>query len=216
MRHDGAHHQGLKPLDRSRAAVLSPMLAWAKTAARYPQTPEHLETLLESSEPLVHNLGSAQPFLEELLSRWMEGPHTVLEAHQVEYTRLFVARWGGVPAPLYASWYLDRESYAGNAMEAALSFFQRWGVMWQETALKEPPDHLAVELEFLEILCAAAQSGPEKRGEYAEAASVLWNDFRRTHFDLWVPRCVQAMERHATMPVYKILALILRQLCEGE
>lgn len=197
-----------------RAAVLAPVLAWSKTAARYPQNAGHIEWILEHSEPLVHWVGATQPLLEELLIRWMETPQAVLEAHQVEYTRLFVACWGGVPAPLYASWYLDGESFHGRAAETAMRFYERWGVLWRQTELREPPDHLAVELEFLEMLCRVVASSPKNRSPDAAAATDLWHDFRRHHFDFWVPRCVEAMERHARMPIYRVLALSLAHLGE--
>lgn len=173
-----------------------------------------MEAVLELSEPLIHRLPPAQPLLEELLNRWIESPEVTLEAHQVEYTRLFVARWGGIPVPLDASWYLDRETFRGAAAEASAGFYERWGLVWRESDFKEPPDHLAVELEFLEILCRSltAAACPEA----ALSASALWRDFRFFHFDRWVPRCARAMGRHATTPVYKILAMTLTQLCEEE
>ncbi|MBC7358582.1 MAG: molecular chaperone TorD family protein [Desulfacinum sp.] len=206
----------MKPLDASRADHLAPILAWAKTAARYPSTAAHLEAALEGSEPVVHWLASAHPLLEELLTRWMDMPETTLEAHQVEYTRLFMARWGGVPAPLYASWYLDRETFRGDAAEAAMGFYAQWGVQWRETTFKEPPDHLAVELEFLEILCRAVREGVAREDRDRHVASALWQDFRLSHLDQWVPRCAQAMERHAVQPLYRTLALTLTQFCREE
>ncbi len=214
MRHDGAPQQGLRVLDTEKAAVLAPILAWAKTAARYPKTADHMEALLEHSEPLVHWLPQTLPLFHELLTGWIEAPEATLEAHQVEYTRLFVARWGGVPAPLYASWYLDRETFRGDVAEASVDFYERWGLVWRESDLKEPPDHLAVELEFLEILCRAFPAAPGGSAQEGLSASALWRDFRLSHFDRWVPRCAAMMGRHAAQPVYKVLALSLTQLCE--
>lgn len=175
-----------------------------------------MEAVLELSEPLVHWMASAQPLLEEFLSHWIENSDAALEAYQVEYTRLFVARWGGIPVPLYASWYLDRETFRGAAAEASANFYERWGLAWHETDLKAPPDHLALELEFLEILCRHVLDAPHETVEATLSASVLWREFRSSHFDLWVPRCAAAMGRHATLPVYKILALTLTQLCEED
>ncbi|WP_448381933.1 TorD/DmsD family molecular chaperone [Desulfosoma sp.] len=216
MRHNGAHHQGLRLLDKEKAVVLAPVLSWAKTAARYPKTADHMEALLEHSEPLVHWLPQSLPLFQDLLAGWIEAPEATLEAHQVDYTRLFVARWGGVPAPLYASWYLDQETFCGDGAEASVGFYERWGLVWRETTLKEPPDHLAVELEFLEILSRAVSEAPADGAQERLPPSALWLDFRLSHFDRWVPRCAEIMGRHAAQPVYKILALSLTQLCEED
>ncbi len=196
--------------------MLAPVLAWAKTAARYPRSADHMEAVLELSEPLVHWLAAAQPLLEEFLGWWIESPHAALEAHQVEYTRLFVARWGGIPVPLYASWYLDRETFRGAAAEVTAGFYEKWGLAWRETDLKAPPDHLAVELEFLEILCRDVLTAPREAAEVTLSALALWQEFRSSHFDRWVPCCAVAMGRHATLPVYKVLALTLTHLCEED
>gem|GEM_PF-1757336 len=217
MRHNGADHQGLSSLDKDRAADLTKLCAWAKTAARYPKTATDMEAIIAGSDPLAHWLASSQPLLEELFRCWREAPQTTLEAHQVEYTRLFVARWGGVPAPLHASYYLNRETFRGDAADTAVAFYARHGVLWSETELQEPPDHLAVELEFLEILCQSVSPAPG-RGENQARGAVpeLWQDFWRSHFGLWTLPCAAAMEQHAKLPLYKVLALSLIQLWEQE
>jgi len=73
-----------------------------------------------------------------------------------------------------------------------------------------------VELEFLEILSRAVSAAPANGAAERLSPWALWLGFRRSHFDRWVPRCAEIMGRHASQPVYKILALSLIQLCEED
>lgn len=217
MRHNGPDHQGLRFLDKDRAATLIRLCAWAKTAARYPKTAADLEAIIAGSEPIGRWLPASRPLFEELGRCWRQAPQTALEAHQVEYTRLFVARWGGVPAPLHASYYLNQETFRGDAADTAVAFYARYGMQWSATELKETPDHLAVELEFLEILCQSVSTA-SGRGEHQARGPEpeLWRDFWSSHFGLWLRPCALAMKQHANLPLYKVLALSLIQLGEEE
>ena len=90
--------------------------------------------------------------LRDALAPYAEtGDFSPLEA---EYVRLFIAGPGGVPAPLYESCHLDG---AGRTMGlSALAMRDRLAEAGLEISLdsNEPPDHLALELEYLFHLCA--------------------------------------------------------------
>ncbi|MEZ7198393.1 TorD/DmsD family molecular chaperone [Pseudodesulfovibrio karagichevae] len=79
------------------------------------------------------------------------GDFSPLEA---EYVRLFIAGPGGVPAPLYESCH---QGGAPRTMgHSALAMGDRLAEAGLEISLpsNEPPDHLALELEYLFHLCA--------------------------------------------------------------
>ena len=80
---------------------------------------------------------------------------------ETEYVRLFIAGPGGVPAPLYESCHAS-----GNPRtmgQSALDMRTRLAEAGLAVNLdsNEPPDHLAIELEYLYHLLATGWSGPD-------------------------------------------------------
>jgi TorA-specific chaperone len=73
---------------------------------------------------------------------------------ETEYVRLFIAGPGGVPAPLYESCHQDGAQRTMG--QSALDMRDRLAEAGLEISLpsNEPPDHLALELEYLFHLCA--------------------------------------------------------------
>ncbi|WP_338669141.1 TorD/DmsD family molecular chaperone [Pseudodesulfovibrio methanolicus] len=97
---------------------------------------------------------------------------------ETEYVRLFIAGPGGVPAPLYESCHLDG---APRTMgQSALAMRDRLAEAGLEISLpsNEPPDHLALELEYLFHLCAEGWTGDpalaEKAALFADEVMVPW------------------------------------------
>lgn len=81
------------------------------------------------------------------------------ERLSVEYAALFVGPFELIAAP-YGSVYLEKQRRVmGDSTIATQRFYQAAGLVMD---MKEPPDHIAVELEFMHYLCmkeAAALSG---------------------------------------------------------
>lgn len=95
-------------------------------------------------------------------------PHAAasdFSALEAEYVRLFIAGPGGVPAPLYQSCHLGGGSRTMG--ESARAMRDRLAEEGLEVALdsNEPPDHLALELEYLFHLCAGDWSGDAAEAE---------------------------------------------------
>lgn len=147
--------------------------------------------------------------LATLLDALGREPADDLASDQV---RLFVNAAGGVPAPPYASWYLDgtisgpttahvAEAYATQSLEAAEDAGQ-------------PPDYIVTELEFLHLLCrhqlAARATGDAPALAAAREAEAA---FLRGHFCCWVPRFAKAMRDAAPGPVFEGVAEVLDALC---
>ena len=84
---------------------------------------------------------------------------TFLEQLKVEHARLFIGPFS-LPVPPYGSMYLDEEEHL---MAESTQDVHRWylseGI---ETAMKEMPDHICVELEFLYLLAYREQKAQEK------------------------------------------------------
>lgn len=73
-----------------------------------------------------------------------------LEPLQETYTGLFVARPGGIPAPLYGSVYLDDGRLMGESALKVADHYQARGLSLGDDG--EPPDFLSTELEYLYYL----------------------------------------------------------------
>ena len=132
-----------------------------------------------------------------------------LDDLQREYTRLLVGPGAGYIPP-FASIYLHLAE-AGKALlwgaEAARveATYRAAGL---EIAHGQPrlPDHLALELQFLQHLCAC-QADALARGETEEAAQ--WQAqqefFLREHLLSWLPRFAAQVEQSARLPFYPTL-----------
>jgi DMSO reductase family type II enzyme chaperone len=123
------------------------------------------------------------------------------ETLQVEYTRLFdVGGPGGPPCPLYGG------TYGGDrmkTMEEVVRFYRYFGLRPDEE-MREPPDHLATELEFLHFLTyretqsllSGDDPAPLRRAE---------KDFLERHPGRWVPKLLARLDRQEPHRFYGAL-----------
>lgn len=148
--------------------------------------------------------------LRDALSPYAEtGDFSPLET---EYVRLFIAGPGGVPAPLYESCHLGG---AGRTMgQSALAMRDRLAEAGLEISLpsNEPPDHLALELEYLFHLCA---EGWTKDPALANRAARFAGEVMKP----WVGRFREALAGADPDPVYLAAAdtmlALLSAVAEG-
>jgi len=99
---------------------------------------------------------------------------SLFQCLETDYVRLFISHRDGIAAPLYESCYFGVE--AGNTAplmgKPALRMKQRFeskGLLI-DSNIHEPPDHLAIELEFLYFLLEKGRSDYD-RELIAEASS---------------------------------------------
>jgi TorA-specific chaperone len=93
---------------------------------------------------------------------------------ETEYVRLFISHRDGIAAPLYESCYLgvepeDTAPLMGEPAKRVKERFESKGLSL-DSNINEPPDHLAIELEFLYFLLEKLCGG-NNRALVAEAAS---------------------------------------------
>jgi TorA maturation chaperone TorD len=127
------------------------------------------------------------------------------------YTSLLVGPGLGYTPP-YASVYLYPQ---GNGSKPQL-----WGqeavaveAIYQEAGLEiapgqsRVPDHLALELQFMQHLCAR-EADAQARGDVVEAST--WRSRQRAflhdHLWLWLPQFIARLSRTETHPFYRALA----------
>ncbi len=124
-----------------------------------------------------------QAALRDLCRVFAAEPRVALEA---ELVRLCVNAPGGVPAPPYASWYLDG-ALLGPSREWAAEQYRRQGLAAAADA-GQPADFIAVEFEYLYFLCRH-QRAARLTGDAAALASAsrAEAEFFRQHLSRWLP-----------------------------
>lgn len=115
---------------------------------------------------LVRQLGAVQE--AQLLEQSHRVPN-LIEALQIDYTRLFINGVPHVAAPLYGAVYLDG-SLQGPSTARTLAYYRERGYGMAETA--DLPDHLVHELEFLSYL--AEQGDRHSEQEFLQQFFRAW------------------------------------------
>jgi len=130
-----------------------------------------------------------------------------------EYTRLFISGFPHVVAPPYGSIYLEKEGLVfGKTTSEVLRFYHEAGFTLKED-LKDLPDHIAHELEFMGILTGqeAQTSGTEK----VKLEEVQMN-FLSCFILPWVPLLCDKIVEHSRSPFYRKLGNLTREFISLE
>ena len=168
---------------------------------------------------LTHRLREMERNLARLNSRAL--PHVVLmrselqisddlEALQSEFARLFVGPYS-LQAPPYGSVYLeDERRIMGESTVDASHRYLESGLMTSDT-FRDPPDHIAAELEFMYFLVFneidAIQADRVDAG-----CEFLYRQksFLRDHLGAWIKDFTQHVERGTQADFYRNLAIATR------
>jgi TorA maturation chaperone TorD len=172
---------------------------------------EWTERLKESLELLSEQIAkeSAAPF-ENLLSG--EKEERALEMAR-EYTRLFISAFPHVVAPPYGSIYLEKDGLVyGESTSKVLRFYHETGFTLKED-LKDLPDHIAHEMQFMGILADA-------EGQASDSERMRW---RKTQMDFfsgfilpWVPIFCEKIMENSRSPFYRFLGDLTREFIDFE
>ncbi|MDW7771951.1 MAG: molecular chaperone TorD family protein [Desulfobulbaceae bacterium] len=123
---------------------------------------------------------------------------------KVEYARLFVGPFELV-APPYGSVYLDgNRMLMGDSTLAVQKVYRDNGLTLE---VRELPDHIALELEFMHYLClreanAEAEENKEEAGRFARTQA----DFMRKFLGPWIVYFCHAVRKGTDNPFYFHLA----------
>ena len=140
----------------------------------------------------------------------------VIEELEVEYALLFVGP--GKHIPPIAAYHLDQErsSQWGPSTGWVKQFVEQMGFEYRAEHT-ELPDHLAVELEFMQHL-SDQQAQALRRGDAVEAGR-FWQaqrTFVTAHMVRWVPIFCDAVAANATHSFYAQMATLLDQVLKVE
>lgn len=126
---------------------------------------------------------------------------------QGQYIRLFQAAPGGVPCPPYESFYVDDGRLpTGWVLALVEGEFLLAGVAISPE-VHEQPDHIAMELEFLAILCGQ-ESAAWEDGDPVQARKALHTErrFLSRHLCSWLPSFAERVSVADTTGFYNAIS----------
>lgn len=162
-------------------------------------------------EGLLHDLAAllkelcpeAAAFAEEMISLL---PVYSDEELLVDYARLFIGPTELLAAP-YGSVYVEKERCVmGDSTVAVVAFYKAHGLM-MDSAFREVPDHIAVELEFLYYLVFKEIQALEANDTAAATAATESQEiFMHTFLSPWLNTFALRMAEGAETNFYRALA----------
>jgi TorA maturation chaperone TorD len=121
-----------------------------------------------------------------------------------EYVRLFLVN---PKAPPYESVYTDPDGHARGLIAVQLAREYAHAGLAMAPSLKEPPDHIAVELEFISFLCEREAWGWEKDiCEDVIRALERQRAFLSQHLGRWFTTFAQRITEAAPEKLYGVVA----------
>jgi TorA maturation chaperone TorD len=135
---------------------------------------------------------------------------------RVDYSKLFVGPFR-LLAPPYGSVYLeDKREVMGVSTIDVRNRYQQAGLKISGE-VKEAPDHIALELEFIYYLIFKEIESSEK-SEFDRARDYMnqQQQFLKIHLGAWVPEFARAVEKNAVTGFYKNLARATRLLVQKD
>ena len=131
-----------------------------------------------------------------------------------DYARLFLGPFEILASP-YGSIYLERgkQILGDSSLNAARCYAdERLSV-----TLKEPPDHVAIELEFMRVLVVREMEAIEDGDEKTLAAyGDKQMSFLETHLGAWIPQFTDMVIQNAETAFYKAAAESTRTFIDEE
>ncbi len=137
-----------------------------------------------------------------------------LDSLTVDHSKLFVGPYE-LLAPPYGSVYLEDKSRVMG--DSTVDVRERYAEEGLDICLKEAPDHIAIELEFMYFL-VFREVEAIKISDFGTAASYLERQkaFLETHLGIWVPEFASNVETNAQTTFYKDLARITKSFIKDE
>jgi len=122
------------------------------------------------------------------------------------YVRLFIRAKGGITAPLYESCYeFEGAPLMGRAAAEMKERFEAKGLSVSET-INEPPDHIAIELEYLYFLL---DKGWGERDDALVAEAV---EFASENMLKWMSKIYERLASEKKCLFYPLIVSILEDI----
>lgn len=135
-----------------------------------------------------------------LAGRDLARPGDAFADFEAEYIRLFDVGAGGAPCPLYGGVYVGDRM---KVMEETIRFYDLFHLR-PEPQLREMPDHVTTELEFLHYL-TFREAGRRAAGDDPTPLVRAARDFLERHPRRWLPVLHDRLRRQETLPFFPAL-----------
>ncbi|UCG59413.1 MAG: molecular chaperone TorD family protein [Phycisphaerales bacterium] len=132
-------------------------------------------------------------------------PALDLQALRIDFAALFVGPCG-LLAPPYGSVYLEGKVVMGDSTIDVRNCYANEGL---HITIKDAPDHIAVELEFMHYL-ATEQMWAVRRANLQTVQRYQHKQysFLQTHLARWLPEFAENVQKNAQTAFYRRLAQI--------
>jgi len=126
-----------------------------------------------------------------------------LESLKIDYTQLFVGPFK-LLAPPYGSFYFEDSRIMGESTIDVRKWYEKEGL---DVVIKDAPDHIAMELEFMYYLIAKqTQATNEENFQNIQLYQQKQKTFLYSHLARWVPVFAENVQKYAQTEFYKKLA----------
>lgn len=127
-----------------------------------------------------------------------------LERYKVDFSSLFVGPFK-LLVPPYGSVYLENGKFMGNSTLAVKNLYEQEGL---DIVLKDAPDHISVELEFMYFL-ALKEAEARENSNLAETTRLhdKQASFLQIHLGDWISPLADNIEKFSQTEFYKALGL---------
>jgi len=194
--------------------------------ARFYREEVDVDLLLRMQEDLISDEGtpdlsdaasSGQKLLEGFMRSTADADLNVIERQlAAEYASLFL-NVGKKPVYPFESVYTSSEKLVmQKAYDEVLAIYRQEGLGKTEL-LREPEDHIAIELEFMAYLCQrCAEALQAGEGDQALNYLAKQEGFLAEHLMVWVPAFCDDVEQAAKSDFYRGLAQLTREFLSME
>ena len=131
-----------------------------------------------------------------------------------EHTRLFTLPSGVVP---HESYYADKNQRVGGHVTAAVKLYYDNAAAQLTGACLELPDHIGVELEFMQFLCdIEKQFWNEPDGDGLQRCLDFQSGFLTEHLLRWHRELSEKILQETGLEIYRALATLTLEFLEAE
>ena len=126
-----------------------------------------------------------------------------LESLKIDYAQLFVGPFK-LLAPPYGSFYLENNRIMGDSTVDVRKLYEEEEL---DIVIKDAPDHIAMELEFMYYLVAKQTQATNKENlQDIQLCQQKQKAFLNFHLARWVPEFAENVQKNAQTKFYKKLA----------
>ena len=191
--------QDLKTPEELQTASRSRLYQLLEQAFLFPEAPFYESVRDGGFREDVLDVASGLPYALPVGAdeAWPKSAPASYDDFQAEYIRLFDVGVGAPPCPLYGGLHASGRK---QVMEEVCRFYEYFGLKLPPK-LRELPDHITTELEFLHFLTfkeAAALHQGKDRTSYLRAE----RDFLERHPGRWVPLLARRLAAQSPLPFF--------------